>query len=148
MDRVVEVLDIVFRAKQLGEYDSNVIGMAGEIVAEELFGMIKAPAGTKHIDGTVATPTGIRSLQVKAWSDARIKKYKKGTFFRLPIQKKADDLLIILFHASTKTYEVLYHGCADMVGKPEKNGKTKVVRLDHVVKGKKLEQIILDACNV
>jgi hypothetical protein len=145
MDRVEEVLDIVFRAKQLGDYDCNVIGMAGEIVAEEEFGMLKVPVGTKSIDGTVATPNGMRTLQVKAWSDARVKKYKKGTFLRLPVQNKADDLLLILFYASKKNYEVLYQGPVDEIGKLEKNGKTKIVRLDHVKIDEELERVLKEA---
>jgi hypothetical protein len=46
VSRVTEALDIVKRAKALGDYDSNVIGMAAEIIAEVQYicdGIIRNP---------------------------------------------------------------------------------------------------------
>jgi hypothetical protein len=51
MSRIAKALEIVKLAKQLGDYDCNVIGMAAEIIAEEEFGMSKAATGMKTIDG-------------------------------------------------------------------------------------------------
>ena len=49
MTRLENGLDLVVRASQLGEYDSNVIGMAAEIIAEEEFGMVKTPRGRRDV---------------------------------------------------------------------------------------------------
>lgn len=66
MDRIAEALDLVRRAKALGGYDSNVIGMAGEIVAEERFGLVCTKCGNKDIDGFMVVNGDKRSVQVKA----------------------------------------------------------------------------------
>ena len=51
-ERTLKALEIVRLAAELGDYDSNVIGMAAEIIAEEEFQMVKIPRGSKAIDGT------------------------------------------------------------------------------------------------
>jgi len=127
LSRITEALNIVRRAKALGGYDVNVIGMAGEIIAEDHYGMSKTSVGAKSIDGYWKLNGVERSVQVKGWSDARVRRCRGGTFFRIPIQDGPDDLLVILFMAEKEEYEVLYHGPAEAVGKPEKNGRTKVV---------------------
>lgn len=70
MSRIEKAMHIRRLAKQLGEYDSNISGMVGEVMAEEHYQMAKAPRGTKKTDGHL--PDG-RSLQVKVigtWRDA------------------------------------------------------------------------------
>ncbi len=94
MSRIEEALDIVKRAKALGDYDVNVIGMAGEIIAEDRFGMSKTAVGSKTIDGYWRSQEEPRSVQVKGWSDARVRRYRGGTFFRIPVESGPDDLLV------------------------------------------------------
>ena len=142
LSRIEEALDIVKRAKALGDYDVNVIGMAGEIIAEDLFGMSKTAVGTKTIDGYWRSQEDPRSVQVKGWSDARVRRYRGGTFFRVPEESGPDDLLVILFLAGKAEYVILFNGPTNSVGVLEKNGKTKVVRLDHLVEAGHLKKLL------
>ena len=112
-NRVDEVLDLVRRADGLGEYDHNLIGMAGEIIAEDCFGMEKAPRGAKGIDGYWRKDGERRSVQVKAWSRDRLDRYGNRAMFRIK-PDSTDDLLVILVEANN--YQVLYSGPADAVG--------------------------------
>ena len=124
-DRVKEALDIVRRAKALGDYDSNVIGMAAEVIAEEKYGMIKAPVGTRKIDGYLAR--GRKTIQVKGWSCSRLSKNKSPPFFRIPwdIRKRSDVLLVILIYSRSAEYDVLYRGAPiGIVKKGKLRGKT------------------------
>ena len=114
MDRVVEVLELVRRADALGQYDHNLIGMAGEIIAEEEFGMEKAARGAKGIDGYWIQNGEKRRVQVKAWSRSRIIRYKGSTMFRVK-PGASDDLLVLLVEGDG--YEVLYSGPVEDVGR-------------------------------
>jgi len=114
MNRVREVLDIVSRADALGQYDHNLLGMAGVIIAEEDFGMERAPAGAWGIDGFWFRDGERRRVQVKAWSQNRIAHYGEDAKFRIT-PGKTDDLLVLLIDAGG--YKVLYSGSADDVGR-------------------------------
>jgi hypothetical protein len=114
LDRVTEVLDIVRRADALGQYDHNLIGMAGEIIAEDEFGMEKVGRGAKGIDGYWDMHGERRRVQVKAWSLNRINRYGDNTMFRIK-PGASDDLLVLLVEGDG--YQVLYSGPADHVGK-------------------------------
>lgn len=145
-ERVKEALEIVNRVCSLGEYDSNVIGMAAEIIAEDVFGMQKVSRGSKDIDGFWVKDGVNRSVQVKAWSERRVVRYKHGTFLRLKEQSLPDDLLLLLIYSSTPGYEVLYNGPANLVGYVESRG-TRAIRLDVVRTGDEITQI-LDRCKI
>ena len=129
-DRVSEVLDIVCRVCVLGEYDSNVIGMAAEVIAEDVFGMTKVPRGTRDIDGAWMRNGSNRTVQVKAWSEARIRKYKNGTFLRLKEKALPDDLLVLLIYSSKPEYEIIYNGPPHDIGKFEPLLGTRAIRFD------------------
>lgn len=141
-ERVLHALDIVRRATALGDYDSNVIGMAAEIIAQDEFGMEKAPRGSKQIDGYWNTPAGRRSVQVKAWSEARIRTYRNGTFFRIDEVGAPQDLLVLLVLGSG--YEVLYNGPRDQAGKIEKGGAKRVVRFDHLKSRAYIDRLVAE----
>ena len=143
-DRIAEVLDIVRRACALGEYDSNVIGMAAEIIAEDAFGMTKVSRGSKDIDGYWSRGNEPRTVQVKAWSEARIRKYRLGTFLRISETSPPDDLLVLLIYSSKASFEVLYNGPSNEVGYIEKNGLNRVIRLDAMRPTHKLDSLIGD----
>ncbi len=138
--RADEALDIVRRAKMLGDYDSNVIGMAAEIIAEEKFGMKKAPAGARSIDGHL--PDG-KSVQVKGWSCSRIQIYQAETFFRLPVSG-ADKLLVVLIYSRLAEYEILYFGKFARIGNIEiLNGrKIRRVSLGMLKNGEEINGIL------
>ena len=128
MKRVEEALDIVVRAARLGEYDSNVIGMAAEVIAEVEFGMTKSPRGSRDVDGTWFIDGRQYTVQVKGWSEARVKRYKQFTYFRLKEQYLPDVLLCILVYCTKPCYEILYNGSPRAIGYVEKNGRERVIR--------------------
>jgi hypothetical protein len=120
--RVTKALDIVVRVCELGEYDTNVIGMAAEIIAEDVFGMTKASRGSRDVDGSWMRGDVNRTVQVKAWSERRIKRYKRGTFLTLREASLPDDLLLLLIYSSKPGYEILYNGPANHVGTVDHRG--------------------------
>lgn len=129
IDRVSEVLDIVRRVCSLGEYDSNVIGMAAEIIAEDIFRMEKWSRGSKSIDGLWTKDNLGRTVQVKAWSENRVKRYRMGTMLRTNAISSPDDLLLILIFTSKAEYQVLYNGPTNSVGYVETSGLTRLIKL-------------------
>jgi hypothetical protein len=127
MDRIEEALEIVRRAKALGDYDSNVIGMAAEIIAEERFGLVRTKSGSKDIDGYMVVNGEQRSVQVKAWSSSRLKRYQGGAKITIRTAGSADHLLVIVFYASVSQYEVIYNGPTNRAGKIEKSGIKRII---------------------
>ena len=132
MDRVKEALEIVRRTKALGDYDSHVIGMAAEIIAEEEYGMKKTPVGAQGIDGHLADN---KTIQVKGLSSVRVLKHKGGT--RVHVWDGCVMLLIILFYPRLVEYEVLYYGELKKIGTINEKSKyrkklKRQVRLDQI----------------
>jgi hypothetical protein len=132
MSRVTKALEMVVGAYELGQYDSNVIGMAAEVIAEEEFGMKKAPRGMKDVDGTWFRDGRDHTVQVKAWSEDRVKTYRQFTYFRLRENALPDVLLCILVYCSKPGYEIIYNGSPRDVGYVEKNGRDRVIRFSHM----------------
>ncbi|CAN5623395.1 hypothetical protein BH24ACI3_BH24ACI3_10600 [soil metagenome] len=128
MNRLQNVLDLVVNASRIGKYDSNVIGMAAEVIAEEVFGMIKAPRGTRDVDGHWYVDGLQHTVQVKAWSEDRVTRYRQGTYLRLKEDFLPDVLLCILVYCSKPGYEILYNGSPKSVGRVEKNRPSRVIR--------------------
>ena len=146
MSRVIEVLDIVKRAKALGDYDSNVIGMAAEVIAEDVFGMVKAPTGTKNIDGHIIQNDVKVSIQVKSFSSGRVLRYKGGTFFRIP-ENGSEKLIVLLIYSHLAEYEILYNGNTNTAGKKENNKPNRIVRLDSLKQQNEIDKIIYKCQN-
>ena len=63
MNRVTRALRIAKLARSLGNYDTNVMGMVGEVIAEEIFGMTKTSKQAKDIDGHIMIDGASRSVQ-------------------------------------------------------------------------------------
>jgi hypothetical protein len=141
-NRVLEALNIVVRVCALGEYDSNVIGMAAEIIAEDMFGMTKTPRGTRHIDGTWMKDGLNQTIQVKAWSEARVTKYKNGTFLRLKETALPDELLVLLIYSSMPGYEIIYKGSPKDVGYVETSKLTRAIRFDTMKSREEISEIL------
>jgi hypothetical protein len=133
MDRITEALEIVKRAKALGDYDSNVIGMAAEIVAEERFGLVRTKSGSKDIDGHFTVNGELRSVQVKGWSNSRLNRYKGGAKITVKTAGIADYLLVIVFYASVAQYEVIYNGPMHRAGKIERSGVKRIILFKDLV---------------
>lgn len=126
-ERVAKALEIVKLATELGEYDSNVIGMVAEIIAEEDFGMTKVEKGKQGIDGRWIRNGSERTVQVKAWSEGRLRRYKASSELRIKDAKAADDLLVLLIHSSEAKYQVLYQGPIEAVGyREEKHSRRRI----------------------
>jgi hypothetical protein len=142
--RVKEALEIVVRVARLGNYDSNVIGMAAEVIAEEEFGMIKTPRGRRHVDGTWFKDDREHTVQVKAWSEDRIRKYREFTYFRLKENALPDVLLCVLIYCSKPDYKIIYNGPPSSVGYVEKNGRDRVVRFGHMMSAEQIDSLLLD----
>ena len=128
-ERTLKALEIVRLAAELGDYDSNVIGMAAEIIAEEEYGMTKAKRGQKDVDGTWFVGDAQRTVQVKAWSESRVKKWDNSTFLSLKTGELPHDLLLLLIFSSKKEFLVLYNGPVNAVGKLDKSGSKRKVQL-------------------
>jgi hypothetical protein len=143
-DRVIEILDIVQRVAALGNYDSNTIGMAAEIIAEDVFGMQKVMRGTRDIDGFWMVDDLRKTVQVKAWSEARVKRYKSSTFLRLKVGSEPDKLLVLLVRNSRAGYDVLYDGSPLDVGYVEKSGLTRAIPFRAMKSIAEIKQILDD----
>lgn len=141
MDRIAEALEIVRRAKALGDYDSNVIGMAAEVIAEERFGLTRTKAGSNDIDGYITIDGEQRSVQVKGWSSGRVKRYKGGAKITVRTAGCASHLLVIVFYPSAAQYEVIYNGPMHRAGKVEKSGIKRVILFKDLVHASEIERI-------
>lgn len=144
MDRLKTALDIVVKASKLGDYDSNVIGLAAEIIAEEAFRMRKAPRGTRDVDGHWYKDGRNQTVQVKGWSENRILTYRRSTYFRLRENALPDVLLCLLVRSSKPGYEVLYNGCPKAVGRVEKDGTHRVIHFRDLKCTNEVLQILED----
>ena len=141
MDRIAEALEIVKRAKALGDYDSNVIGMAAEVVSEELFGLRRTKSGHKDIDGYISVDGTLKSVQVKAWSSSRVRRYKGGVEIAVKTEGIADRLIVIVFYSELGEYEVIYNGPMAGVGKLDKSGRKRIILFKHLVSSSDLERV-------
>ena len=144
MSRLKNALDLVVNAAQLGNYDSNVIGMVAEVIAEEEFGMEKTPRGSRDVDGHWYSDGRKQKVQVKAWSEARVRKYKQFTYFRLREAALPDELLCILVYCSRPDYKIIYKGSPSAVGYVEKNGRDRVIRFGDLMSKDEIESLLGD----
>ena len=69
-------------------------------------------------------------MQVKAWSETRIRTYRQGTFLRLNKSCKTDDLLVLLVYSSRPHFEVLFRGPIATIGRVEKSGAQRIAFKD------------------
>lgn len=127
--RVSEALDIVRRVCNLGDYDSNVIGMAAEIIAEDVFGMKKVSRGRRDIDGVWLRDGALRTVQVKAWSERRVGRYRANTYFDVKESTASEDLLVLLIYSSRVDYKVIYRGLTRNIGNISTSGVQRRVHI-------------------
>lgn len=71
MNKLRKILDIRSELKKLGDYDHSIAGVIGEIYAEEILGIKKAPKGTKGYDGIInGKKVQVKTKDGKQRSDA------------------------------------------------------------------------------
>lgn len=117
--RVRRALRIAALVRSLGDYDTNVLGMVGEIIAEDLLGLTKAPKQCKDIDGHYFHEGNQVSAQVKALSTSRIARYGGGAKLRISAGVHPEHLVVLLVFRKRPAYRVLYQGPSQKVGNIE-----------------------------
>ena len=96
-------IDKMLQARQLledcGGYDTSIAGAIGEVYAEEVFSMVKAPRGEKGYDGFINE----RKVQVKG--KERLKKPESSSYvaIRNSLKGMADDLLVVYWDLDDKS---------------------------------------------
>jgi hypothetical protein len=85
--RLQKAIDANEIVRSLGDYDSAIVGVLGEVYAEEIFGMKKAPRGTKGIDGYIRN----QSVSVKSKESD-----KTGRYVTVDLKHIADLLVIVV----------------------------------------------------
>ena len=140
-DRLTLALRIATLAHSLGDYDSNVLGMVGEVIAVETLRMTKARKQSKGIDGHIQVGTEQRSVQVKALSSARIAKSRGSVKFRVDWGTHPELLVVLLVFAKIGKYEVLFNGCTQSIGRCEvvKGVQRRGVRVSDLYKNREHE---------
>ena len=103
--------------------------------AEEEYGMTKTKRGQKDVDGSWLVEENSRTVQVKAWSEKRVKDCRDDTKLRLKLANPPDDLLVLLVHSSERKFTELYKGPASEVGNIEvlKGVQFRKVSLRHLI---------------
>lgn len=98
MNRLEKMLQARQLLKECGEYDTSIAGAVGEVYAEEILSMEKAPRGERGYDGIIDG----RKVQVK--TKERLRKTESASY--VAISSKcvglADDLLVIYFDSDDK----------------------------------------------
>lgn len=87
--RLAQVLHANSIIRSLGDYDSAIVGVVGEIYAETHLGMKKAPRGEKAIDGYI----GERSVSIKAKESDKPGRYITITDAKRPL---VHDLVVVV----------------------------------------------------
>lgn len=149
MNRVTRALRIAKLAHSLGNYDTNVMGMVGEVIAEEVFGMTKTSKQAKDIDGHIMIDGASRSVQVKTLSCERVASYGGSAKFRVAEGDHPERLLVLVVFSRAAKYEVAYHGPTAAVGKVEVVSGTpcRGVTVHHLFSTRQHElTLLLQAC--
>ena len=97
--------------------------------------MTKTKRGQKDVDGSWLVEENSRTVQVKAWSEKRVKDCRDDTKLRLKLANPPDDLLVLLVHSSERKFTELYKGPASEVGNIEvlKGVQFRKVSLRHLI---------------
>src|SRR5690349_20746464 len=88
----MEIMEIRRRLSALGNYDTAIAGAIGEVYAEEVLGMEKAPRGATGYDGTLAG----RRIQVKSKEHNNRPRSRSYIAIRTGKETMADDLLVVV----------------------------------------------------
>ena len=118
-DRITTALEIARLARSLGNFDTNVLGMVGEVIAQDVLGMTKAPPQSKGIDGHIQVGTAQRSVQVKALSARRVagKRPVGSSGFRVAWGDHPERLVVVIVFTKIGKYQIIFNNDASSVGK-------------------------------
>jgi hypothetical protein len=94
MSRLKKILELRKQLRELGNYDTSIAGAVGEVYAEEVLGMVKAPKGTKGIDGYING----RAVQVKTKEGKLRKDSATYASIRHGLENDIDDLVVIILN--------------------------------------------------
>lgn len=94
MSRLKKILELRKQLRELGNYDTSIAGAVGEVYAEEVLGMVKAPKGTKGIDGYING----RAVQVKTKEGKLRKDSAIYASIRHGLENDIDDLVVIILN--------------------------------------------------
>jgi len=93
-NKLEKIFQVLQDLHALGAYDTNIAGAIGEIYAEEVLGLIKAPRGTKGYDGTINS----RKVSVKTKEHDRTPKSRAYAQIEAKNFDLIDDLLLVFIH--------------------------------------------------
>src|SRR5438552_1854733 len=97
--RVRRVLRIARLTRGLGpDYDCTIVGVAGEVIAEEILGMKKAPRQSRGVDGHIQSNGRNESVQVKSLSSGRVRKSREQATFKICSDPSPDRLVVVVVH--------------------------------------------------
>lgn len=116
MDYVKRALRIVRLARSLGEYDCNIVGVAGEVIAARDLGMVKTPRQCKGIDGHAEIGGQLRTVQVKSLSTTRLRDHGGRTTFKVTKNPEPEHLFVVVVFEKRTHHEVIYSGPTNDVG--------------------------------
>lgn len=100
MSRLKKVMELRKQLKELGNYDTSISGAVGEIYAEEVLGMVKAPKGSKGIDGHING----RAVQVKTKDGKERSDSAVYASVRQGLEKEIEDLVVVMIQGDEITH--------------------------------------------
>lgn len=100
MSRLKKILEIRKQLRELGDYDTSIAGAVGEVYAEEVLGMVKAPRGEKAIDGYING----RSVQIKTKDGMPRTDSAMYAGVRLGREAFIEDLLVVMIDGDSVTH--------------------------------------------
>lgn len=119
--RLTQILRLRADLKRLGNYDTSIAGAVGEIYAEEILGMEKAPRGTAGFDGFI----GGRRVSVKSKEE----RDRPPSQTYVAVGEKhvdlIDDLLIVILVENSLPTHLGPVPIKDLAGRKTKSGLTR-----------------------
>lgn len=100
MSRLKKILELRRQLRELGSYDTSISGAVGEIYAEEVLGMVKAPKGAKGIDGHING----RAVQVKTKDGKERSDSAVYASVRHGLEKEVEDLVVVMIQGDEVTH--------------------------------------------
>ncbi len=148
MNRVKRVLRIHQLAHSLGVYDSSIVGMAGEVIAEQDFGMMRTKRQNPGFDGYVIVNGMSETMEVKSLSTSRLRQHGGKATFKVSKTSEPVHLLVLAIFEKQSKYEVLFHGRTSTVGNPSRTNKStrRAIRVEELFVGREaeLQKLLLD----
>ena len=150
MNRIRRVLRIAQLTRGLGvDYDCTIVGVAGEVIAEERLGMKKADRQAKGIDGHIEVFGVNKSVQVKSLSSGRLRKSREQVTFKVTQNPEPELLVVVVILDRIGDFRIVYTGPTALVGKPTKHAgaQRRPITFRDLFQGRQQElKDVLDLC--